>query len=152
MKEPSTNRSYSDEQQALVAVLSTAEAITTSASKLVAKYGLTFTQYNALRILRGAGAGGLTCSEVSERMITRDSDITRLLDRLEQMELVERARDENDRRIVRAFASKRGLKLLSEMDASVNSWDIETFNHLGKKDLQSLVDLLNRLKRPLKEC
>ena len=152
MKEPSTTRSYSDEQQALVAVLSTAEAITTSASKLVTKYGLTFTQYNALRILRGAGSEGLTCSEVSERMITRDSDITRLLDRLEQMELVERSRDENDRRVVRAFASTRGLKLLSEMDDSVNCWDVETFGHIGKKNLQSLVTLLDRLKKPLEEC
>ena len=151
MKKSPRGTTFSLEQQTLIALLSTAEAITTSATRLVANYGLTFTQYNALRILRGAGAEGLPCSEISERMITRDSDITRLLDRLEQMELVKRNRDANDRRIVRTSASRRGLKLLSDMDDSVSRWDHDNFSHLGEKGMRSIVDLLDRLRQPLQQ-
>src|SRR5580704_13128626 len=77
-------------------------------------------QYNVLRILRGA-AEGLACGEIGERMITRDPDITRLLDRLEKRELIERWRDASDRRVVLAKISPAGLKLLARMDEPVRA-------------------------------
>lgn len=151
MKESPVRNEPMLERQALVAVLSTAKAITASATRVLTDHGLTFTQYNALRILRGAGSGGLTCSEISERMVTRDSDITRLLDRLEHMELIERRRGTNDRRVVRAFTSKRGLQLLAALDEPMDQWGRDTFSHLGSQGLQSVVELLTRLKTPLEE-
>src|SRR5687767_7587219 len=75
---------------------------------------LTGTQYNVLRILRGSRKLGLSCSEISERMINRDSDITRMLDRLENRKLIRRERQTDDRRVVLAFIADDGLDLLSE--------------------------------------
>src|SRR6266536_5283270 len=95
-KVPFTSR----EQEAYLSLLRTADALQSSMESKLKEFGLTGTQYNALRILRGAGADGLPCSEVGERMITRDPDITRLLDRLQKRGLVERARGRGDRRVV----------------------------------------------------
>ncbi len=82
-------------------------------------FGLTGTQYNALRILRGAGPEGLPCREIGERMITHDSDITRLLNRLQDRGLVERTRAKQDRRVIYGKITAAGLKLLREMDAPI---------------------------------
>src|SRR5215471_12619391 len=80
------------EQEAYLSLLRTTDKLQTAIEGELKKFGLTGTQYNALRILRGAGAEGLPCSEIGERMITRDPDITRLLDRLQKRGLVERIR------------------------------------------------------------
>ncbi len=95
-KVPFTSR----EQEAYLALLRTADALQSSMEARLKEFGLTGTQYNALRILRGAGVEGLPCSEVGERMITHDPDITRLLDRLQKRGLVERSRGKHDRRVV----------------------------------------------------
>src|SRR5271157_2893757 len=106
----------SREQEAYLSLLRTADALQSSVEARLKEFGLTGTQYNALRILRGAGAEGLACSEVGERMITRDPDITRLLDRLQKLGLVERARGKRDRRVVYGKITAAGLKLLRELD------------------------------------
>src|ERR1022692_4874770 len=109
----------SREQEAYLSLLRTADALQTSVEAKLKTFGLTGTQYNALRILRGAEPEGLPCSEIGERMITRDPDITRLLNRLEKRGLVARARAKADRRVIYGKISALGLRLLREMDAPV---------------------------------
>src|ERR1700727_1305302 len=93
-KIPFTSR----EQEAYLSLLRTADTLQTHVEAHLKNFGLTGTQYNALRILRGAGPAGLPCREIGERMITHDPDITRLLNRLEQRGFVKRKRARNDRR------------------------------------------------------
>lgn len=141
-KVPFTSR----EQEAYLALLRTADALQSSVEAKLKKFGLTGTQYNALRILRGAKPYGLPCSEIGERMITRDPDITRLLNRIEQRGLVERTRDKKDRRVVYGKISAAGLKLLREMDGPVERHGREMLRHVGQKKLQQLIDLLELVR------
>lgn len=103
---------------------------------------LTSTQYNALRILRGAGDSGLACSEISERMITNDSDITRLLERLENRGLIRRERAASDRRVVIAKISPEGLDVLKDLDEPIAQTNREQLVHLGTEMLEQLNALL----------
>ena len=141
-KRPFTSR----EQEAYLALLRTADALQSSMESKLKEYSLTGTQYNALRILRGAGSEGLPCSEIGERMITRDPDITRLLDRLEQRGLVERVRDRKDRRVIYGKISAAGQKLLREMDRPVEQHGREMLRHVGPADLRRLIDLLEQVR------
>lgn len=104
--------------------------------------GVTTAQYNVLRILRGAGEGGLACSEIGERMVTRDSDMTRLLDRMEKSSLVSRMRDTADRRIVKTHITKEGLDVLAELDTPVMDLHRRQLGHLGEEKLTKLLALL----------
>jgi DNA-binding MarR family transcriptional regulator len=104
--------------------------------------GVTAAQYNVLRILRGAGEGGLACSEIGERMVTRDSDITRLLDRMEKSSLVSRMRDTDDRRVVKAHITKGGLDILAELDTPVMDLHRRQLGHLSEEKLKKLLALL----------
>jgi DNA-binding MarR family transcriptional regulator len=106
------------------------------------EFGLTGTQYNALRILRGAGADGLPCSEIGERMITRDPDVTRLLNRLQKRGLVVRARGKSDRRVIHGKITPAGMKLLREMDEPVDKFGREMLKHVGQEKLGQLIQLL----------
>lgn len=99
-------------------------------------------QFNVLRILRGAGEGGLTCGEIGERLITRDSDVTRLLDRLEKQELVTRVRSTQDRRVVLTCITARGLGLLADLDEPLAALHRAQLGHLGPQKLTQLLALL----------
>ncbi|MGH7405585.1 MAG: MarR family transcriptional regulator, partial [Candidatus Methylomirabilales bacterium] len=99
-------------------------------------------QYNVLRILRGAGPDGLACREVCERMITRDPDVTRLVDRLEARGLIARERDRRDRRVVMVRITEGGLRLLRRLDDPITHLHTQNLGHLGTKRLQALVELL----------
>lgn len=99
------------------------------------------TQYNVLRILRGA-PDGLACGEIANRMITRDPDVTRLLDRLERRKLIERGRDPQDRRTVMAKITREGLKLLARLDEPILQMHRRQLGHLGAEGLQDLKRLL----------
>jgi DNA-binding MarR family transcriptional regulator len=103
---------------------------------------LTASQYNILRILRGAGSDGHRCAEIGARMISRDPDITRLLDRLEKRGLVRRARDAEDRRVVTTRITDAGLKLLATLDEPVESTQRKLLGHLSRTDLETLNRLL----------
>jgi DNA-binding MarR family transcriptional regulator len=103
------------------------------------------TQYNVLRILRGASEG-LACGEIGNRMVTRDPDMTRLLDRLEKRSLVSRCRDTKDRRTVWTRITPEGVELLARLDGPVRAAHQELLGHLGSKRLKQLTDLL-RLAR-----
>ncbi len=105
-------------------------------------FKLSHSQYNVLRILRGASPDGLACQEISERMISRDPDITRLLDRLEARDLVTRTRDQKDRRVVTARITPEGLRLLEELDKPIAEVDRYALQHLGEQRLRILIQLL----------
>lgn len=104
------------------------------------------TQYNMLRILRGAGPEGLTCSQASDRMVTHDPDVTRLLDRMEARQLIRRERSKEDRRVVITTITAAGLDLLKTMDEPLKQALQENVGHIGPERLQLLIDLLEELR------
>lgn len=124
----------------------TADALAASVEAKLKEFGLTGTQYNALRILRGAGAEGLPCSEIGERMITRDPDVTRLLNRLEKRRLVKRVRTKTDRRVIHGKITAAGLKLLHEMDEPIERHNREMLKHVGREKLGQLIELLELVR------
>ena len=130
------------EQEAYLNLLRTSNALLAGLSELLKAYDLTQTQYNVLRILRGAGEKGLTAGEVGERMITRDPDVTRLLDRLEKRGLVERWRCGEDRRVVHTRITRPGLDLISPLDERVTELHVRQLGHLGPERLATLIELL----------
>jgi DNA-binding MarR family transcriptional regulator len=134
------------EQEAYLSLLRTADALESKVEAKLKEFGLTGTQYNALRILRGAGPDGIPCSEIGERMITRDPDITRLLDRLQKRGLVERSRGKQDRRVIYGKIAAAGLKLLREMDSPVEKHGRELLRHVSQTDLKLLIDLLEQVR------
>lgn len=130
------------EAEAYVNLLRTADALNRQIEQVLKPAGLSGPQYNVLRILRGAGAEGLPCGEIGERMITRDPDVTRLLDRLEKRGLITRARDQQDRRVITARISKDGLRILKELDRPIVATHEQQLGHLGRRRLASLIRLL----------
>jgi DNA-binding MarR family transcriptional regulator len=104
---------------------------------------LTPHQYNVLRILRGAHPARLACSEIGERMIARDPDITRLVDRLAKRGLVERLRSDRDRRVVEVGITAKGRKVVSGLDVHVRRMPKALLGHLGPARLRRLGDLLD---------
>ncbi len=100
------------------------------------------TQYNVLRILRGAPEG-LPCGEIANRMITRDPDVTRLLDRLEKRGLISRCRETTDRRTVLTRITSDGLDLLARLDGPIQDAHRAQLGHLGPDRLRALTDLLH---------
>jgi MarR family transcriptional regulator, organic hydroperoxide resistance regulator len=141
-KIPFTSR----EQEAYLSLLRTADALQTQVEASLKEFGLSGTQYNALRILRGAGPEGLPCREIGERMITHDPDITRLLNRLEGRGLVERTRARRDRRVIYGKITAAGLKLLREMDAPIDKRGREMLRHVGQEKLKQLIHLLELVR------
>jgi DNA-binding MarR family transcriptional regulator len=129
-------------QEALLNVLRTADALMQEIAAVLKPFKLSHSQYNVLRILRGASPHGLACQEISERMISRDPDITRLLDRLEARGLVTRTRDQEDRRVVTARITLEGLRLLEALDELIAEVDRYALQHLGEQRLRTLIQLL----------
>lgn len=108
--------------------------------------GLTQPQYNVLRILQGAGKDGLPCGEVGARMITRDPDMTRLLDRMEKRGLIRRSRSEKDRRVVRAYLSPEGATALKPLEKPVREAIRRALEPLGEAKLATLTGLLEEVR------
>lgn len=134
------------EEEVILNLARTAEHVLSRSAAVFKQADLTPTQYNALRILRGAGSEGLTCGEISERMVTKDSDITRLLDRLERRGLISRERPENNRRIVMTRITDEGMSLLAELDGPVGESHRKLAGHLGKQRLKALNELLEEMR------
>jgi len=103
---------------------------------------LTNNQYNVLRILRGSHPAKLACSDIAERMIDRDPDITRLIDRLETRGLVRRSRSRRDRRVVEVGITDKGLALVRGLDTHVQRMPKALLGHLGVERLRQLGSLL----------
>lgn len=131
------------EQEVVLTVERTADAFRRRIVEVLKPHGISTTQYNVLRILRGAGKDGLPCGAIAERMVTRDPDITRLLDRLNKMGFIERERGERDRRVVTTTIREAGLKLLKQLDKPMQELGTTLVRHLTKSQMQQLVELLD---------
>jgi len=145
-KPKSATPSSPAEERLFLAVLKTADALGQEAEQLTKSIGLTATQYNVLRILRGAGPDGLPCRAIGERMISRDPDMTRLLDRMEKGGLITRARQKDDRRVVKTQITDAGLSLLQKLDQPMRDLHRRQFQHMAAAQLKTLVDLLDALR------
>lgn len=131
-----------------LSLLRTGEVLARGEVELLRSRDLSFAQYNVLRILRGAREEGLSCGEIAERMVKRDPDVTRLLDRLAGRGLVERERRADDRRVVTASITQEGLALLAALDRPLETLHREQTAHVADGDLKRLVELLDRLRAP----
>jgi DNA-binding MarR family transcriptional regulator len=109
---------------------------------------LTFSQYNVLRILRGATPEALSCTAISQRMLTRDSDLTRLLDRLAERALITRVRDSRDRRMLCTAITDAGLQLLRKLDGPVGRVHREQLKHMSPRQLETLRQLADEVRAP----
>jgi DNA-binding MarR family transcriptional regulator len=135
------------EQEAHLSLERSAAVIGHAFAEALKPFGVTPTQYNVLRILRGAGDAGLCRNEVRERLIAQVPDVTRLLDRLEEMQLIERERDGTDRRMVVARITRDGLRLLVRLDDPVQDIHRRQLGHMDMQQLQQLIDLLAEVRR-----
>lgn len=129
------------EEAAFLDLLRTTDTLSRPLALLLKSEDLSSTQYNILRILRGSPQG-LTCGEIAGRMITRDPDITRLLDRMEKRGLISRTRETKDRRMVTTRVSPEGLLVLERLDQPIQDMHRQLLGHLGRERLRQLADLL----------
>jgi DNA-binding MarR family transcriptional regulator len=130
------------EDHLFVAILKAADFLSQQADHLIKSAGLTAAQYNVLRILRGAEPEGLLCRGIGERMISRDPDMTRLLDRMEKRSLITRQRQKADRRVIKTRITPEGLKLLKKLDQPVHDLHKKQFHHMPAARLKQLAELL----------
>src|SRR5437899_12053949 len=129
------------EEVAFLDLLRTCDLLSRGPSQVLKTEDLSATQYNVLRILRGS-PDGLPCGEIASRMITRDPDVTRLLDRLEKRGLISRFSDTKDRRTVIGKITAEGLKLLARLDEPIQEIHRKQLGHLGRNRLWALTELL----------
>jgi len=139
------------EERIFLALLKAADSLGQEAEQLTRTASLTGTQYNVLRILRGAGPEGLACRGIGERMITHDPDITRLLDRMEKNGLITRERQKDDRRVVKTRITPRGLELLKPLDQPMRDLHKRQFRHMAGGRLKTLYGLLEEIRREQQE-
>ena len=135
------------EDQIFVAILKTADGLSQQAEQLIKSAGLTMAQYNVLRILRGAEPEGLLCRGISDRMISRDPDITRLLDRMETHGWITRQREKEDRRVVKTRITEEGLAVLKKLDQPVRELHKGQFSHMSASQLKMLAKLLEEVEK-----
>lgn len=130
------------EAKLFVALLRLSDRLAQDADLLIKSYGLTGTQYNVLRILRGAGPDGLPCKVIGNRMISRDPDMTRLLDRMEKRQLITRERQSEDRRVIKTRITPTGLEILKKLDGPVDELHKKQFRHLPVAKLKALAEAI----------
>ncbi len=130
------------EELVYLELLRTSDVLSRGVAEVLKGNELSLTQYNVLRILRGTPEG-LPCGEIGNRMITRDPDVTRLLDRLERRKLIQRARHSEDRRTVMAQITREGLNVLAKLDEPIVRVHRAQLGHLGAHKLREFVELLS---------
>lgn len=136
----------SAQEEAFLNLQRTGNALVQAVTRFLKTYRLTPTQYNVLRILRGAHPNTLTCGDIGDRLVTPDPDVTRLLDRLEKRNLVSRSRDTADRRVVRGAITEEGLELLARLDDPLPEFVRELLGHLDAEELDNLISLLEKAR------
>src|SRR5215213_4754622 len=134
------------EEEAQLNIVRTGAVLLDDAEQLFRPHGITSTQYNVLRILRGSEPEGLCRNELRDRMLTRMPDVTRLLDRMEEAGLVERTRDNEDRRMVTSRITKKSLDLLAELDPLVAENEKQSFSGISRDQIQTLIDVLDAVR------
>jgi len=132
--------------EALLSVLRTASVLEHQMNETLKPYGITHTQYNVLRILRGAGDSGLCGREVGERMVSRVPDVSRLLDRMEEAELISRERDPGDRRHVTARITRKGLAMLEQATPQLEAVGRARVGQVPTARLRQLIEVLNTVR------
>src|SRR3954471_10475150 len=132
----------SPKQEATIALLRTASVMSRAIGRVLEPSGLSTAQYNALRIIRGAGTGGIPTLAIRERMIEAGTTITRLLDKLEDASLIRRERALPDRRQVICYATTEGKRLLDRLDPIVDAADEEAASALDAKQLKQFIEML----------
>lgn len=139
------------EQEAILNVLRTSDQFQNRFGRLFRQYGLTASQYNVLRILRGEGQP-MPCLDIAQRMIQVVPAITGLIDRLEKQGYVARRRCEEDRRVVYVEISPAAVKLLRQIDGPLSKLHRQLIGHLSKKELRQLSQLLEKARQSVAEC
>jgi DNA-binding MarR family transcriptional regulator len=134
------------EEESLLNIVRTADVLLQALTATMKPYQLSPTQYNVLRILRGAGAAGVSCKDIAARLVARDPDITRLMDRLEQRGLIVRDRCKEDRRIVTHCLTQAGSDLLKELHLPLESLNKQLTRGVKAGDLRQLVDALEQIR------
>jgi DNA-binding MarR family transcriptional regulator len=137
----------SRKQEATIALLRTASVVSRMLERVVEPAGLSLAQYNALRIVRGAGSAGIPTLAVRERMIQEGTTITRILDKLEAAGLVRRERSTPDRRQVLCYVTGEGRRLLDRLDPKVDAADEAAVAGLGADELDRLIGTLDTIRR-----
>ncbi len=133
-------------QEAALNILRTADKFDQKVAQHLKSFELTPTQFNVLRILNGAGPDGWTCSDIASRMVKKDSDVTRLLDRLEKSKYILRERNPKDRRIINSKITSLGINLLKEISPHIAKWDHSLEAKMGAKKLRQLTTLLEEFR------
>ena len=118
--------------------------------QMIRPFNISMTQYNVLRILRGAEPEGRTCGEIGERMIAREPDVTRLLERMEKAGLIRRTRDSQDRRVVVTRITASGLKLLDEMEPKLRELD-GLLKPMGERKIETTLKLLDEVREHVRQ-
>jgi len=139
------------EEELFLSLVRTVDLLGRAVADLLKEYDLSSAQYNVLRILRGAGEQGLPCGEVGVRMVTRDPDITRLLDRLEKRNLVARERAAADRRIIVARITPPGAAVLEKIDQPLQDLHQRQLGHLDRAAMETIIGNLAKIRQALKE-
>ena len=134
------------EEEAILSIARTAALLEHAGAEALKPFKLTITQYNVLRILRGAGDPGLCRNEVGQRLVTKVPDVTRLLDRMEAAGLIVRQRGGEDRRFVATRITEKGLKLLDKIDRELPAIHGRQLGHVGQKRLRELIALLEEVR------
>jgi DNA-binding MarR family transcriptional regulator len=134
------------EEEATLNIVRTADVLMLALADALKPYQLSATQYNVLRILRGAGKDGASCKDIGSRLVARDPDITRLMDRLEQRALVRRDRAKEDRRVVTHELTTAGLHLVNELDGPIEALHKTLMGHMKIEKLRELVALLEEVR------
>jgi DNA-binding MarR family transcriptional regulator len=136
----------SSAQEATIALLRTASVVGRAVARTIEPWGLSLAQYNALRIIRGAGTAGIPTLAIRERMIEEGTTITRLLDKLEYAGFIRRERSEPDRRQVICFATPEGRRLLDRIDPQVDAADEAAVSALSERQLEQFIALLDTVR------
>lgn len=134
------------EEEAILSIARTAALIEHAGAEAFKPFNLTLTQYNVLRILRGAGREGLCRNEVGARLVTKVPDVTRLLDRMEKADLILRERGGEDRRYVATRITEKGLKLLEKIDRELPAMHARQLGHVSQKRLRDLISILEEVR------
>jgi DNA-binding MarR family transcriptional regulator len=134
------------EEEAILSIARTAAVIEHAGADALKPFNLTITQYNVLRILRGAGSEGLCRNEVGQRLVTKVPDVTRLLDRMEASGLIVRQRGGQDRRFVTTQITEKGLKLLEKIDRELPAMHGRQVGHVSQKRLKQLINILEEVR------
>jgi DNA-binding MarR family transcriptional regulator len=134
------------EEETTLNIVRTADVLMLALADVLKPLLLSATQYNVLRILRGAGNGGASCKDIGGRLVARDPDITRLMDRLEQRGLVSRDRAKEDRRVVTHRLTRAGLELVNELDRPIEVLHRKIMGHMKAAQLRELVGLLEEVR------